>query len=278
MDQLSSHEDPRLEARPPKVAGKPRVSRLPSGTGSTRMPRTAGKAGRQSHDEPQALHRMDAAIQRDLQNQREDLTGQMAALLLESDGAFRITDLADLLSHEPGNEAFTGFLSELGDEELAPESLLQALADFAISNDAISNVMPVAAVISLQSLSPFEGDRSVDELVDLVDSLREASSDLAEIHGPEAMVVMPRILRVIHHHAQRSRLQPAELPAAIRRITHQVAASGPMVQRLLQQQPRHDPDLMPSAPSSQGAAAASTNRIQRLVIERPAEITIRYLN
>lgn len=278
MDQFSSHEDPRLEARPPKVAVKPRVSRLRSGSGTTRLRRAVGSPGRQSHEESQAQHRMDAAIQRDLQNVRQGLTGRMAALLLEADGALLLDELADLLSEEPGSEAITGFLTEIGEQELGAEELLEALAEFAASNDAVPAVIPVVAAISMQSLAPFEPERSVDELADLVESLSEASADLAEVHGPEAMAVMPRILSVIQHHARRNRLEPTELPAAIRRITHQVATSGPVVQRLLRQPPRRDTDPHPPSASNEAAAAGSSHRIQRLVIERPAEITIRYLD
>jgi hypothetical protein len=220
---------------------------------------------------------MDAAVQRDLQNQRQSLTGRMAALLLEGDGALLLDELADLLSAEPGSEAVTGFLTELGEQELGPEELLEALAEFAASNDAVPAVVPVVAAISMQSLAPLAPERSVDELADLVESLSEASADLAEVHGPEAMAVMPRILSVIQHHARLNRLQPTELPAAIRRITHQVATSGPVVQRLMRQPPRRGADPLPSKASNQ-AAAGSSHRIQRLVIERPAEITIRYLD
>jgi hypothetical protein len=278
MDQFSSHENPRLEVRPPKVAAKPMVSQLRSGTARTRLRRAVGSPGRQSHEESRVQQLMDAAIQRDLQNQREGLTGRMAALLLEADGALLLDELAELLSDEPGSEAISGFLTELGEQELGPEELLQALADFAASNDAVPAVVPVVAAISMQSLSPFAPERSVDELADLMDSLSEASADLAEVHGPEAMAVMPRILSVIQHHARLNRLQPTELPAAIRRITHQVATSGPVVQRLMRQPPRHDPDPLPPKASIQGAAGASSHRLQRLVIDRPAEITIRYLD
>lgn len=284
MDQFSSHENPRLEVRPSKPAPKPRGSRLRSGNASTRLRRAVGSPGRQSHEESQVQQLMDAAIQRDLQNQREGqeqregLTGRMAELLLEADGAPVLDELADLLSVEPGAEAITGFLTELGELELGPEELLQALAEFAASNDAVPAVVPVVAAISLQSLAPFAPERSVDELADLVESLSEASADLAEVHGPEAMAVMPRILSVIQHHARLNRLQPSELPAAIRRITRQVATSGPVVQRLLRQPPRHEPAPLPATASAQGAAAGSGHRIQRLVIDRPAEITIRYLD
>jgi hypothetical protein len=221
---------------------------------------------------------MDAAIQRDLQNQREGLTGRMAALLLETDGGLFLDELADLLSDEPGSEAISGFLTELGEQELGPEELLEAVAEFAASNDAVPAVVPVVAAISMQSLAPFTPERSVEELADLVESLSEASADLAKVHGPEAMAVMPRILSVIQHHARLNRLQPTELPAAIRRITHQVATSGPVVQRLMRQPPRQEPDPLPQKASIQGAAGGSNHRLQRLVIDRPAEITIRYLD
>jgi hypothetical protein len=221
---------------------------------------------------------MDAAIQRDLQNVRQGLTGRMAALLLEADGALLLDELADLLNDEPGSEAITGILSELVEQELGPEELLEALAEFAASNDAAQAVVPVVAAFSVQGVAPFEPERSVDELADLVESLSDASADLAEVHGPEAMAVMPRILSVIQHHARRNRLEPTELPAAIRRITHQVATSGPVVQRLMRQPPRCETDPLPSSASNQGASAGSGHRTQRLVIERPAEITIRYLD
>ena len=271
MDQFPGHEEPRLELRPPKVAIQRRGSRLPAGTRATRAsrlrPAAVGSPGRASHAEAQALHRMDAAIQRDLQEQREGLSERMATLLQEAGGALLLDDLADLLREEPGSEAISGFLAEFGEQQRTPEDLLHALAEFTADQGAMPAVFPVVAILSLQSLAPFEPQRSVDELTDLLDSLSDASADLAEAHGAEAITALPRILSVIHHHARRNQLPTSELPAAIRRITHQVTTSAPVLQRLLRQPPGPGQETLPASP-----------RLQRLRIERPAEITIRYLD
>lgn len=159
-------------------------------------------------------------------------------------------------------------LSRAGAEaEEALETFLD-LADAEPDNPAIA---PVIGGLSLHSTMANDL-KGAAQRQRVVHSVGRATQTLAQQQGSQAMAAMPRILEVVQHHARAQQIPPAELPGAIQRIVRQVAANGDLVQRLAQATPAPIPT--PPAPQTMTVAKGT---VQRLVFDRPVELTIRYL-
>lgn len=282
MNQFSSLEDPRVEERPPQAITKPKPRSSPSRS-SPRL-RNSHRADldrsaqlavlEQAASQPE--HGFDAAIQNDIQddlNQPLDsLTHRLAVLLCDSHGEASMDDLTKALEDVPWAEEMAAILQPPDGRAADPQVRLRSLAVFALKRDAVPSVAPLVAALSLLSLPQASQGAWLDHCADLVDSLSQASAELADNNGAEAMAVLPRILAVVDRHAKLNELPTEKLAESILRITRQVSANPDVVARLLKQpQARKANEL---AQSSERAPEA----VQRLVIDRPAEITIRYLS
>ena len=161
---------------------------------------------------------------------------------------------------------------ELRELEAADTDLplvLQCLADHAAATGAVETIAPVVAMLSLRSVPSLIQS---DTLEDLLHQLSQASTEMVSKNGVEALATMPHILGVIDHHARRNGLPDAELPSAILRITQQVASDPRVVTRILRQPHKR------STGSPSVAPPPAKGREEKLLIDRPAEITIRYLD
>jgi hypothetical protein len=151
------------------------------------------------------------------------------------------------------------------------EDALQAFLDLAETEPNNPSVAPVIAGLSLHSTMADE-IKGAAQRQRLVHSVGRATQTLAQQQGSQAMAAMPRILEVVQRNARAQQIPPAELPGAIQRITRQVAANGDLVHRLAQAAPPIAPTPLP--PQSMTVAKGT---VQRLVFDRPVELTIRYL-
>ena len=282
MNQFSSLEDPRVEERPPQAIAKLKPRSSPSRS-SPRL-RNSHRADLDRNNRLVALEQaasqpdqaFDAAIQKDLQDHLnrplDPLAQRLAVLLCDTDGAVSISDLARVLEDVPWAEEMAAILQLPDGHDIDPQARLRSLAVFASKKDAVPNVAPLVAAISLLSLGHASQGAWLEHCADLVHTLSQASAELAENNGAEAMTVLPRILAVVNHHAKLNDLPAEKLAKTILRITRQVSSNADVVARLLKQpQARRSKE---SAPFSDQA----TQAVQRLVIDRPAEITIRYLS
>lgn len=282
MNQFSSLEDPRVEERPPQAIAKPK-SRSSPARSSPRL-RHSHRADLDSsarswvlkQDVSKPDHGLDAALQSVSQDDRnqplDSLTHRLAQLLCDSQGEASMADLTRVLEDAPWAEEMATILQPPGGQAVDPQARLRSLAVFALKRDAVPNVTPLVAALSLLSLPQASKGAWLDHGADLVDSLSQASAELAENNGAEAMAVLPRILAVVDHHATLNELPAEELPETLLRITRQVSANPTVIARLLKQ------PQAPKAKDQEPMSDRAPQAVQRLVIDRPAEITIRYLN
>lgn len=264
MDQHTSPERARAVDRTTTTLPRPRPR---PGARSPRPPvRRAGGAAA-------AREAMDAAIQNDLQGDEPcsgtDLPARMVALLNDSADMPLLPELVEALAADPHTSALSHLLRDWGTEDSDPSELLQCLARHAEVMDSLEALTPVVAMLSLRSVPSLLRSSRLEQLLH---NLSQASAELASRNGTEALAAMPRILGVIDHHARRNGLPEAELPAAILRITQQVAGNPGVVERLL-----HNP-THPRREATPSVSAPPPCREEKLVIDRPAEITIRYLD
>lgn len=270
MDQLASPERARAEERTATTIPRPRPRSRPRSRPVAVPRRAPTQPGGGGAD---ARAAMDAAIQSDLQGLEPrggaDLPARMVALLSESGGTPLLPELVEALEADPHTSPISHLLRDWGAEDAGPSELLQCLAHHAEAMDSLETLAPVVAMLSLRSVPSLIRPCRLEQLLD---NLSLASAEMASRHGTEALAAMPHILGVIDHHARRNGLPDAELPAAILRITQQVASNPGVVERILHQPPQRQPDAAPPEPS------APRVREEKLLIDRPAEITIRYLD
>lgn len=147
-------------------------------------------------------------------------------------------------------------------------AVLEACLALAESEPGGLAIAPVVAGLSLRdAMEPLVAlPRSLRRR--LVQSVVKATQMLTQRHGQSAIRAIPRILAGVQHNALQQRVPMQELPDAILRITQRVAAQPELVSRLARPAQR-----VIRLPGRDRAAAAE----QRLVFDRPVEITIRYL-
>lgn len=261
MDQLTSPESARAEQRSARSIPRPRPRTLP------RRPMARPSAG------GLAWQAMDDAIQSDLRGHppksESSLPARMVALLHESGGNPMLSDLVEVLEADPRTSAISRELRDLEAPETDLPLVLQCLADHAEATGAVETIAPVVAMLSLRSVPSLIHSETLE---DLLHQLSQASTEMVSKNGVEALATMPHILGVIDHHARRNGLPDTELPSAILRITQQVASDPRVVTRILRQPHKRSSE----SPSVEAIPAKASE--EKLLIDRPAEITIRYLD
>lgn len=150
------------------------------------------------------------------------------------------------------------------------QAALEAFLDLADSEPDNRLVAPVIAGLSLHGTMANELKRPAQRQR-LLNSVSRATQSLAQRQGSQAMAAMPRILEVVQRNARAQQIPAAELPGAIQRITRQVAANGDLVHRLAQA------TLPPPPTPNPQRVTVAKGTVQRLVFDRPVELTIRYL-
>lgn len=152
-----------------------------------------------------------------------------------------------------------------------PEAL-EAFIDLADTEPDNRLVAPVIAGLSLHgTLANQIKGAAQRQRQRLLHSVSRATHTLAQRQGSQAMGAMPRILEVVQRNAKAQQIPPSELPGAIQRITRQVAANGDLVHRLAQA------TLLPPTVPTPQRVSVTPGTVQRLVFDRPVELTIRYL-
>lgn len=151
------------------------------------------------------------------------------------------------------------------------EEALEAFLDLADAEPDNPAIAPVIGGLSLHSTIANDL-KNASQRQRVVHSVGRATQTLAQQQGSQAMAAMPRILEVVQRHARAQQIPPAELPGAIQRIVRQVSTNGELVQRLAQAAP--SPTPTPHNPQTMTVAKGT---VQRLIFDRPVELTIRYL-
>lgn len=185
--------------------------------------------------------------------------------------------------------------AQLVREEAEPREALDAFLELAETDRANAAVVPVIAGLSLHQALPQVARSSRSQRQQLVQSVSRATQTLAQQQGTHAMAAMPRILEVIDRNAIANHLPQTELPGAIQRITRQVATNADLIHRLIHPtQTTHPKQATHSIHSAHATHAPHKNHSadrmasrhprqaakpneQRLVFDRPVEISIRYL-
>ncbi|HEY9737656.1 MAG TPA: hypothetical protein V6D06_15285 [Trichocoleus sp.] len=169
--------------------------------------------------------------------------------------AARVADLATQLRREGADEA----------------EALEAFLDLAQTDKKNTAVVPVIAGLAVRSAVPQTPKLPRSLRRRLVHSAGRAAQTLTQQQGLKALRAVPRILETVQRNAAKQQLPLQELPQTIQRITNRVAANTALVNRL--SQPSHHVIRLPG----QRPGRVEKPGVQRLVFDRPVEITIRYL-
>ncbi|MBD2108956.1 hypothetical protein [Nodosilinea sp. FACHB-13] len=161
--------------------------------------------------------------------------------------------------------------AQLARSRAEPQDALEAFLDLADAEPDNPSVAPVIAGLSLHSTLADHLGGTRTQRQRLVHSVSQATQTIAQHHGSQAMAAMPRILDVVQRNASAQQIPPSELPGAIQRITRQVAANDDLVHRLAQT------TLPPASAPTKQRVTVTKGTVQRLVFDRPVELTIRYL-